>query len=120
MGLLHGQGISAKFNGDSSLQKRPMNRIMLPLKKMGATFDISNGGLPINMHSLNNRSIEYNEKTKSAQVKTSLIFAGLGSNKSSSISYSKICISRNIAHDFIRSISIVKKLEKIEKYRMCD
>ena len=89
MGLLHGQSISAKFDGDSSLQKRPMNRIMIPLKKMGATFELSNGKFPIIMHSTNNQSIKYSEKTKSAQVKTSLIFAGLGSNESSFISYNK-------------------------------
>tara|TARA_Y100001970_G_C14179643_1_gene829090 strand:- start:325 stop:1587 length:1263 start_codon:yes stop_codon:yes gene_type:complete len=89
MGLLHGQGISAKFNGDASLQKRPMNRIMIPLKKMGATFEQSHEGFPISMHSLNNYSIKYDEKTKSAQVKTSLIFAGLGSSEISYISYNK-------------------------------
>ncbi len=89
MGLLHGQSISAKFNGDTSLQKRPMNRIMEPLKKMGATFKLSDGGFPISMHSINNYSIKYNEKTKSAQVKTALIFAGVGSNESSSIAYNK-------------------------------
>ena len=35
IGLLAGQGISANFTGDKSLSKRPMKRIINPLKKMG-------------------------------------------------------------------------------------
>ena len=89
MGLLHGQSISAKFNGDTSLQKRPMNRIMDPLKSMGASFVSKNGTLPIEMKSKFIQSFNFIEETNSAQVKTSLIFAGLGPESLSSIAYNK-------------------------------
>src|SRR5208283_3087723 len=37
MGVVGGHGITATFDGDASLRKRPMNRILDPLKLMGAT-----------------------------------------------------------------------------------
>ena len=89
MGLLFGQLISAKFTGDSSLLKRPMNRIIEPLESMGASFISSNGKLPIEIRSEFIKSFDFIKETKSAQVKTSLIFAGLGHENLSSIAYNK-------------------------------
>ena len=89
MGLLFGQLISVKFTGDSSLLKRPMNRVMEPLKSMGASFLSSSGKLPIEMKSKFIQPFNFMEETKSAQVKTSLIFAGLGHENQSSIAYNK-------------------------------
>ena len=89
MGLLFGQLISAKFTGDSSLMERPMNRIIEPLESMGASFISNNGKLPIEMKSEFIKSFDFIKETKSAQVKTSLIFAGLGNENLSSIAYNK-------------------------------
>jgi len=89
MGLLFGQSISASFIGDKSLSKRPMNRVITPLQNMGADFISNDGKLPIQMKSELIKPIIYLEKTKSAQVKTALIFAGLGLNQWSEIAYNK-------------------------------
>ena len=89
MGLLFGQSISASFIGDKSLSRRPMNRIIVPLQNMGADFISNDGKLPIHMKSELIKPINYLEKTKSAQVKTALIFAGLGLNQWSKIAYNK-------------------------------
>tara|TARA_Y100001970_G_C14246733_1_gene868868 strand:+ start:1887 stop:3134 length:1248 start_codon:yes stop_codon:yes gene_type:complete len=86
MGLLAGQGISAKFIGDKSLSARPMNRVLVPLEEMGVSFNSNDGYLPITMNvpeQLN--AISYNMSIASAQVKSSIIFASLGAMGDTSI-----------------------------------
>ena len=59
-GLLAGNKINAKLIGDESLSKRPMERIVTPLSKMGLKIKSNNGKLPISIKSsrINNNSIE--------------------------------------------------------------
>ena len=89
IGLLAGQGISASFSGDKSLSKRPMRRIIDPLLKMGIKIKSHNNHLPIAIDSNISSPLNYSEKTKSAQVKSSLMFAALGSTQYSYISYNQ-------------------------------
>lgn len=78
-GLLAGQNFDSELTGDSSLQKRPMARIVGPLSLMGASIDMSEGGLPpLKIHGGKNLvGIEYLMPIASAQVKSSLLLAGL-------------------------------------------
>ena len=77
-GLLAGSGVTAKFIGDKSLSKRPMNRIIDPLTKMGVIIDSENGHLPISLTSEKLIGINYSQPILSAQVKSCIILAGLG------------------------------------------
>lgn len=81
MGLLAGQGFSAQMTGDDSLIRRPMKRVAAPLALMGAEFTLTQGDFaPLTIHSRQNhqlRGIDYTLKVASAQVKTSLLLAGL-------------------------------------------
>ena len=79
-GLLAGSGVTAKFIGDESLSKRPMNRIIDPLKKMGITIDSANGHLPMSLIPENVRGIHYSSPISSAQIKSCIILAGLGAH----------------------------------------
>ena len=79
MGLLIGQGISATFTGDRSLLKRPMLRIIKPLELMGAKIEHNDGRLPIKINSKKLKGIQYSSSIASAQIKSSIILAGLGS-----------------------------------------
>ena len=79
MGLLIGQGISATFTGDRSLLKRPMLRIIKPLELMGAKIEHNDGRLPIKINSKKLKGIQYSSTVASAQIKSSIILAGLGS-----------------------------------------
>lgn len=79
MGLLIGQGISATFTGDRSLLKRPMLRIIKPLELMGARIEHNDGKLPIKINSKKLKGIQYSSTIASAQIKSSIILAGLGS-----------------------------------------
>ena len=80
MGAVAGMpGISATFTGDSSLSARPMKRITGPLERMGARIE---GGdrLPITVHGSRLAGIEYRNVPASAQVKSAILLAGLGTD----------------------------------------
>lgn len=78
-GLLAGQSFRATLTGDESLQRRPMLRVIEPLRRLGAQIDGEQGGkhAPITVHgqSLHGGAIEVN--VASAQVKSALLLAGL-------------------------------------------
>ena len=69
--------LSARFDGDGSLRKRPMNRVIAPLTQMGARFDAPNGRMPLVMHGGKLKGITYRSPVSSAQVKSAVLFAGL-------------------------------------------
>ncbi|MBC8213501.1 MAG: 3-phosphoshikimate 1-carboxyvinyltransferase [Candidatus Marinimicrobia bacterium] len=77
-GLLIGKGISATLIGDESLSNRPMNRIIQPLKLMGANIKCNNSKLPIIINSSSLNGIRYELPIASAQVKSAILLAGLG------------------------------------------
>ena len=81
MGLIAGSDVEATFLGDDSLSKRPMKRIIIPLLKTGAHFDDpNNDNLPITIRG--NKiplPIEYISPVASAQIKSSILLAGLSS-----------------------------------------
>ena len=85
LGFLPFNGISGTLYGDESLSKRPMRRITNPLKKMGLNVIDDNDNLPISFKSSSAKSINYNLEVPSAQIKTSMIFAALTSEKRSYI-----------------------------------
>jgi 3-phosphoshikimate 1-carboxyvinyltransferase len=77
-GVVAGHPFSARFEGDASLSRRPMKRIAEPLTYMGARFDFERGdGLPMTVHGVELRSIDWDTKSASAQVKSAILLAGL-------------------------------------------
>jgi 3-phosphoshikimate 1-carboxyvinyltransferase len=73
-----GHPFAARFEGDASLSRRPMKRIAEPLSYMGAQFDFERGdGLPMTVHGVDLRSIDWDTKSASAQVKSAILLAGL-------------------------------------------
>ena len=86
-GVLSQQKFPSRLTGDDSLSKRPMKRIIDPLSKMGANIRASKEfTLPINIiPSETIKSIIYEMPIASAQVKSSLLYAGLGQEKETKI-----------------------------------
>ena len=84
-GLLAGQGISATLKGDQSLSQRPMDRIIRPLKLMGVAIDSDHGHLPIKLKLNSISGIEYTLPVASAQVKSSILLAGLGAREPTTV-----------------------------------
>ncbi|MDO4435941.1 MAG: 3-phosphoshikimate 1-carboxyvinyltransferase [Cardiobacteriaceae bacterium] len=77
-GILAGQAFSSTLVGDHSLMKRPMKRVALPLKQMGANIEISeNGTAPIVLHPSALQGLDYTLPVASAQLKSALLLAGL-------------------------------------------
>ena len=114
LGLLSGQNISANFIGDHSLSKRPMDRIIDPLRKMGAEIKSQNSFLPINLTSGVKRKISFNENKKSAQVKSALMFASMGIENESEIFHNSL--TRDHTERLLKYIdkhSFVKNSDKI-------
>jgi 3-phosphoshikimate 1-carboxyvinyltransferase len=77
-GVVAAHPIAAQFIGDESLSRRPMKRVAEPLSYMGARFDFARGdGLPMTVHGTDLRSIDWDTKASSAQVKSAILLAGL-------------------------------------------
>jgi 3-phosphoshikimate 1-carboxyvinyltransferase len=77
-GILAGQNFTSELVGDESLSRRPMQRVVTPLQQMGATISAGEGCRPpLRIQGSRLRSIEYHMPVASAQVKSSLLFAGL-------------------------------------------
>jgi 3-phosphoshikimate 1-carboxyvinyltransferase len=77
-GILAGQDFISELMGDKSLSRRPMARIVKPLEMMGARIESSDGGRPpLRISGTRLKGIDYKLPVASAQVKTSILFAGL-------------------------------------------
>ena len=82
MGAVAGMpGVCATFTGDDSLSKRPMRRVTGPLARMGARID---GGdhLPLTVEGCQLGGIDHHNAPASAQVKSAILLAGLGTASS--------------------------------------
>jgi len=76
-GILAGQNFNSTLIGDDSLTKRPMKRIIEPLSLMGANIESKYDHAPLKIYGTKLYGIEYNTPIASAQVKSSILLAGL-------------------------------------------
>jgi 3-phosphoshikimate 1-carboxyvinyltransferase len=77
-GLLAGQQFETTISGDESLERRPMKRIIEPLTKMGARIAARGGNFPpLRIQGTRLSGIHYELPVASAQVKSSILLAGL-------------------------------------------
>lgn len=84
-GIIAGSGLEVTLAGDESLSRRPMRRIIDPLTTMGARFFSDQGHLPMRIQGRKLLPFEYRLPVASAQVKSSLLLAGLASGCSVTI-----------------------------------
>jgi len=84
-GLIAGLPVSATLTGDRSLSRRPMKRITAPLEKMGAKITSRRGFPPLVIKGTKLKAISYRMPIASAQVKTSLLLAGLNASGTTKI-----------------------------------
>lgn len=77
-GILAGQPFTTEITGDQSLCRRPMKRIVTPLRQMGANIEATNNDFaPLRISGGNLKAIKYDMPVASAQVKSCVLFAGL-------------------------------------------
>ena len=82
MGVVAGHPIVVRFDGDASLRKRPMKRILDPLLLQGAqVLEQADGGrLPLVLQGTSEPlPVEYKTPVASAQIKSAVLFCGLNS-----------------------------------------
>jgi 3-phosphoshikimate 1-carboxyvinyltransferase len=80
LGAVAGSPVTATFDGDASLRKRPMRRVLDPLARMGAKIisAAENGGLPVTLQGARDpMPIIYESPVPSAQLKSAVLLAGL-------------------------------------------
>lgn len=77
-GILAGQQFASKLTGDASLQKRPMKRVVNPLREMGADIRARDDNFaPLEIHGARLHAIDFQMPMASAQVKSAVLLAGL-------------------------------------------
>ncbi|MCA1562629.1 MAG: 3-phosphoshikimate 1-carboxyvinyltransferase [Acidobacteria bacterium] len=76
-GVLAAHPFSTCIGGDTSLERRPMRRVIEPLTLMGARVDSANGRPPLTVHGTSLRGIVHQPAVPSAQVKSAVLLAGL-------------------------------------------
>lgn len=85
-GLLAGQNFSSKLTGDDSLQKRPMKRVIAPLREMGADIrGREDNFAPLEIRGAKLHAIDYKMPMASAQVKSAVLLAGLFAEGATSV-----------------------------------
>jgi 3-phosphoshikimate 1-carboxyvinyltransferase len=79
MGILAGQPFAATLEGDASLARRPMDRVAIPLRRMGAAVEGQGTRCtpPVTVHGGALHAIHYTSPVASAQVKSAVLLAGL-------------------------------------------
>jgi len=114
MGFLINTPHKIKIIGDKSLSRRDFNRIAKPLKKFGADIRLTGKGLPLTIKG--NKSplpINYLENNGSAQVKSSIILAGL---KTDGKTFIKAKPSRNHTELLCKYLKLPLEVKKKKNY----
>jgi 3-phosphoshikimate 1-carboxyvinyltransferase len=88
-GVLAGQTFTSRMEGDASLSRRPMRRVIAPLERMGAHIESTEGHAPLTVHGLERtqlRGIAHVSEVPSAQIKSAVLLAGLHADGLTSVS----------------------------------
>jgi 3-phosphoshikimate 1-carboxyvinyltransferase len=85
-GALAGRPFRSVLSGDDSLRRRPVERVAIPLREMGATVLSAEGRPPLTIEGARLRGIDYALPVASAQVKTAVLLAGLQAEGTTSVS----------------------------------
>jgi 3-phosphoshikimate 1-carboxyvinyltransferase len=77
-GILAAHPFATAITGDSSLRRRPMRRVIVPLERMGARITSDEGRPPLTITGTADlQGIDFTPEVASAQVKSAVLFAGL-------------------------------------------
>lgn len=102
-GVLAAQHFDSVLSGDASIQRRPMKRVITPLRAMGA--DISsvagNDCAPLSVHGKQLYGIHFNSPIASAQVKSAVLLAGLYASGQTTVT--EPALSRDHTERMLRS-----------------
>ncbi len=108
-GILAGQNFSSRLTGDASIQSRPMNRIIHPLREMGARIssEKENGCAPLLIQGAPLHGMDYRSPVASAQVKSCILLAGLYADRETSVT--EPALSRDHTERMLKSFGATVK-----------
>jgi len=103
MGAAAAYDMTAEFTGDESLRSRPMGRVLIPLREMGAEADAEKGDkLPARVTSAGNlKPFDFTPPQASAQVKSAILLAGLRTSGTTTVRETKL--SRDHTENMLRA-----------------
>ena len=114
LGLMINYKNKFKLIGDKSLSRRDFSRVITPLKKFGAEFEIKKNNLPLKMTGLTSpKSINYFEEKGSAKCKTTVMIAAL---KSKGITKIKAKKSRSHTEIMFKHLNIPIKIKRAKNF----
>lgn len=110
-GILAAQPFLSTIDGDASIRKRPMGRIMTPLSLMGGEFEslATDKCAPFRIKGGSLHGIHYTSPVASAQVKSAILLAGLYAEGSTSVT--EPALSRNHTELMFESFGVNVKSE---------
>ena len=113
-GLLANKKIDATLVGDKSLSKRPMHRIIKPLREMGSIIESNENFLPIKIKANTLHGIDYQSQISSAQLKSCILIASLTANTKTA--FTEPYLSRNHSELLLKSLgaNIYTKETRVE------
>ncbi len=109
-GILAGQKFESILDGDDSLRKRPMNRVINPLRKMGAKIESREGYAPLRILPAKLKGVRIESDLPSAQVKSAVLLAGLHADGRTY--YREIITSRDHTERMLKSFGV-----RLRKYK---
>lgn len=113
-GILAGQNFKSTLTGDDSLRSRPMERIIEPLRMMGARISADNGRAPLVIDGHRGLNpISYELLLASAQVKSCILLAGLSAQGRTDVIENQI--TRDHTERMLRSFGVEVETGKAER-----
>ncbi|MEB1806831.1 MAG: 3-phosphoshikimate 1-carboxyvinyltransferase [Bacillaceae bacterium] len=111
LGILSTRPFHSVVIGDASIAKRPMSRVTDPLRQMGAVIDGRNNGnlTPLSIRGGQTKGIDFISKVASAQVKSSLLLAGLQSEGVTTVTEPHL--SRDHTERMLRAFGVDVKID---------
>jgi 3-phosphoshikimate 1-carboxyvinyltransferase len=84
-GVVAAHSFTTTVEGDDSLTRRPMGRVIAPLELMGARIESRDKKPPLTIHGAQLRAIRYQPEVPSAQIKSAVLLAGLQADGSTTV-----------------------------------
>ena len=113
MGVVAGNPVVGIFEGDDSLRRRPMARVAEPLRRMGATIELSPAGTaPVTVRGAALAGIDHVSPVASAQVKSAVLLAGLLATGETSVT--EPVLSRDHTERLLPSFGITPRREGLK------
>jgi len=111
-GMVAAQEFASEMTGDESLRKRPMKRIMDPLRQMGAEIEAKGEGdrPPLRIAGRRLKGMTYKMPLASAQVKSCVLFAGLFAEGETTVE--ETVATRDHTEQALRAFGVTVKREK--------